>query len=153
MIKTLDTKESLNGESKLYISPRGNEIYEMFGRDSVLLEMLRENAWRDYENREYDRASSYELMKEYKQNIIFLDLLEYIDYLREEEDNILSSIENKLGEKEKYKKIFGRKPITQLLLLGVKKSIDYSCIIMRDNKIWEKYLYVSERISDVMKNF
>ncbi len=152
-IKTLDTKESLNGESKLYISPRGNEIYEMFGRDSVLLEMLRENAWRDYENREYDRASSYELMKEYKQNIIFLDLLEYIDYLREEEDNILSSIENKLGEKEKYKKIFGRKPITQLLLLGVKKSIDYSCIIMRDNKIWEKYLYVSERISDVMKNF
>ena len=115
--------------------------------------MLRENAWRDYENREYDRASSYELMKEYKQNIIFLDLLEYIDYLREEEDNILFSIENKLGEKEKYKKIFGRKPITQLLLLGVKKSIDYSCIIMRDNKIWEKYLYVSERISDVMKNF
>lgn len=152
-IKTLDTKESLNEESKLYISPRGNEIYEMFGRDSVLLEMLRENAWRDYENREYDRASSYELMKEYKQNIIFLDLLEYIDYLREEEDNILSSIENKFGEKEKYKRIFGRKPITQLLLTGVKKSIDYSCIIMRDNKIWDKYLYVSNRISDVMKNF
>ncbi len=152
-IKTLDTKESLNDESKLYISPRGNEIYEMFGRDSVLLEMLRENAWRDYENREYDRASSYELMKEYKQNIIFLDLLEYIDYLREEEDNILSSIENKHGEKGKYKKIFGREPITQLLLTGVKRSIDYSCIIMRDNKIWEKYLYVSDKISDIMRNF
>lgn len=152
-IKTLDTEESLNDESKLYISPRGNEIYEMFGRDSVLLEMLRENAWRDYENREYDRTSSYELMRDCKQNIIFRDLLEYIDYLSEEEDNILSSIENRLGKREKYKKLFGRTPASQFLLTGVKKSIDYSNIIARDGLIWERYTQVNDKISSIMNNF
>lgn len=91
-IDTLDKKLSLTNESKLYISPHGNEMYEMLGRDSVLLEMLRENVWRDFENRNYSELSSNELMREFKQKEIFHDLLDYIDYLCEVEDDVLSVV-------------------------------------------------------------
>lgn len=150
-IKTLDTKQSLKDESKLYISPRGDEMYDMLGRDSVLLEMLRENAWRDYENREYSEFSSSELMKEFKQNIIFQDLLEYIDYLCEVEDDILSAVKI-FRKKEEYKKAFGSTPVTQLLLTGVKKSLDYSGII-QDGEISQRYKSVKMKVFSIMRNF
>ena len=150
-IKTLDTKESLQDKSKLYISPRGNEMYEMLGRDSVLLEMLRENAWRDYENRDYSDLSSNELMKENKQNVIFLDLLDYVDYLCENEDDILSAVKI-FGSREAYKKAFGNTPVTYLLIEGIRRSLDYSGI-MQDSKVANKYKNVKTKILGIMKNF
>lgn len=77
--------------------------------------MLRENAWRDYQD-----LSSSEFMKESKQNIIFLNLLEYIDYLGEVEDDILSTIKI-FKHQQAYKTAFDHTPVSQLLLLGVKK--------------------------------
>lgn len=122
-MRTMDTKYSLHEDSRLYISPRGEELLEMFQRDSVLLELLRETAWREYENREnYSQKCSYELMSQKKQEIIFYDLLEYIDYFREKEDDILSNVTNKY----KYRLLFGYTPIVSNLLEGVKCSLDYS---------------------------
>ncbi len=150
-IKTLDTKESLNDNSRLYISPRGYEMFEMIGRDSVLLEMLRESAWRDYENRKYSQLSSSELMKQSKQDEIFKDLLEYIDYLCEMEDDILSIV--KVYEKrENYKKAFGQTSISLELLKGVKNSLDYSGIIFY-NDISHQYRNVKAKGFNLMKNF
>lgn len=150
-VETLDAKESLKEESKLYISPRGEEMYEMLGRDSVLLEMLRENAWRDYENRDYSEFSSSELMRDNKQKDIFKDLLEYIDYLCEVEDDVLSAVKI-LRKKEGYKKAFGKVAVSQLLLNGVKKSLDYSGII-QDVDISKRYRNVREKVISIMKNF
>lgn len=143
-IRTLDTKESLQDRSKLYISPRGCEMYEMFMRDSVLLEMLRENAWRDYENREYSDASSSELMRIGKQDQIFYDLLEYTDYLCEKEDDMLSASKI-LATQEKYKAAFGKTAVVQKLLTGIKNSLDYSGII-NDPAIYKKYKEVDVKI-------
>lgn len=150
-IETLDTKESLREQSRLYISPRGHEMFNMFSRDSVLLEMLREAAWRDYENRGYSKLSSSELMKEGNQSIIFKDLLEYIDYICETEDNVLSTVKL-LRTREKYKKCFGKEPVVQVLLDGVKKSLDYSGI-MHNSEINYAYKEVKSKIAGIMKKF
>lgn len=150
-VETLDTKESITDKSKLYISPRGNEMYEMLGRDSVLLEMLRENAWRDFENRNYSELSSNELMKESKQKIIFQDLLDYIDYLCEIEDDVLSVVKV-LKKNRDYKVAFGNTPVTQLLLTGVRKSLDYSGIIHNED-ISREYTTVKDKVLRIMENF
>lgn len=149
-IDTLDTKMSLTNESKLYISPRGNEMYEMLGRDSVLLEMLRENVWRDFENRNYSELSSYELMREFKQKVIFRDLLDYLDYLCEVEDDVLSVIKV-LKKNKDYKIAFGNTSATQILLAGVRKSLDYSGII-NDEEIAKKYMLVRNKALYITKN-
>lgn len=80
----------------------------------MLLEMLRENAWRDYENRDYQDLSSSEFMKESKQNIIFLDLLEYIDYFGEVEDDILSTIKI-FKHQQAYKTAFDHTPVSHFI--------------------------------------
>ena len=67
-LKNLGKKESLSDDSMLYISPRGTELYEMFKRDSVLLEMLREDVWRDYSGWNYIGKTSNELMQERKRS-------------------------------------------------------------------------------------
>ena len=150
-IDTLDTRMSLDSDSKLYISPRGNEMYEMLGRDSVLLEMLRENAWRDFENRNYSELSSNELMKAFKQKDIFRDLLDYIDYLCEVEDDILSVVKV-LKKNKDYKMAFGNMSATQILLTGVRKSLDYSGI-MHEDCIYKEYMAVRDKIFKNIKNF
>lgn len=148
---TSDTKEALQNDSRLYISPRGTEMYEMFGRDSVLLEMLRENAWRDFEDWNYSDKSSSELMKEGKQKDIFLDLLEYIEYLSEKEADILATVKL-LNKKDLYKNIFGTIPMANLLLCGVENSLNYSGI-MHDSEIRNIYQEVKKKIDKMMEKF
>lgn len=127
---TLDTEASLDADSKLYISPRGKELMDMLGRDSVLLEMLRECAWREYEGREeyYTRQSSYELLIQGEQNLIFMDLLEYIDYLREKEESVFFDSTEKI-DINAYRLAFGNSLVVSNLLAGVEKSLNYSGLI------------------------
>lgn len=141
---TLDTEESLTNDSKLYISPRGYELMAMLSRDSVLLEMLRECAWRDYNRRDafYSRQSSYELLRQKEQHKIFLDLLEYIDYLREQEEKFLFESAEKI-DLIKYRTYFGKTPVVTHLVHGVENSLNYSGIINMPK--------VSSKLSHVQK--
>ena len=151
-VKTIDKSESLNDDSLLYISPRGNELYHMFSRDSVLLEMLRESAWRDYENRPYySTKSSYELMQDSRQIDIFKDLLEYIHYFCDMEQIIMSSVKVR-GKWKEYKTSFTSKPITFNLLKGVKNSLDYSGIIYRED-INSLYQQMESQIMEMEKRY
>lgn len=116
-------KVILEDENKLHISACGNILYEMFGMNSVLLEMLRENAWRDDTDKDnYSDLPSRELMDLSKQGVIFKDLLEYINYLREQEEDIVSVARN-LTKSDAYKAAFGEKSMADILLSGVKKSL------------------------------
>lgn len=145
--KTLDTLESLTPNSKLYISPRGYEMCKMLMGDSVLLEMLRENAWRDYEDWEYSEECSSDLMSYGRQDLIFVDLLEYIEYLAEKEMDIVVIIKTS-GNMQAYKDIYGQTPIMSFLLEGVKKSLDYSGYIYEES-VREKYNAVKKTISRI----
>lgn len=150
-METIDKKESLEDRSLLYISPRGSELFEMFKRDSVLLEMLREAAWRDYEGWDYCEETSSELLKSGRQKDIFIDLLEYITYLAECEEDILSSVKS-MRKQSDYVDIFGTSAVTEILLEGVKNSLNYSGI-MHENLVEYKYIQVYNKLKLLMRGF
>lgn len=145
-IETLDKPESLESDSKLYISPRGYELLAMLSRDSVLLEMLRECSWREYDGREisYSRLPSYELLIQKKQHLIFLDLLEYIDYFREQEESIFFNPNDNI-DLEAYRDAFGSTMIVMDLFQGVDNSLTYSGH-KGNSEVYKKYIAVRDRI-------
>lgn len=147
-MRTIDTEDSLDDQSKLYISPRGHELMLMLARDSVLLEMLRECAWREYEGREdsYSWLSSYDLLIQKEQHMIFIDLLEYIDYLREQEEKLFCDIDEKVNLSA-YRSAFGHTPVVMQLLHGVEKSLNYSGI-MKMPIVGQKFSRIKRRIDE-----
>ena len=145
--KTLDTLTSLKQESQLYLSPRGYELFRMFDRDSVLLELLREAAYRDYTKHKdsYSTLSSYDLMRQKRQSDIFIDLLEYVDYLREIEEEYYFEAYSK--DATLYFENFGTGLIVGRLLSGISNSLNYSGII--ENPVVKlKYNKVLNRICE-----
>lgn len=122
---TLDTRQSLNDESYLYISSKGAEMWQMFSRDSVLLELFREEVYRDYDNYSFIDQSSYDLLLAGKQRDIFIDLLKYIEYLMYLEDDLRNEIKTP-EKKKKYIQMFDKKMIVSQLLEGVNCSLKYS---------------------------
>lgn len=83
----LDTQGVLNENSRLYLSPKGEELLSMLENNSILFEMLRECAWRDYDGHNYSRECSYILVKNNEKITLYLDLLEYVDSLRQTEED------------------------------------------------------------------
>lgn len=120
-IKTLDKRESLKDESKLYLSSKGEEMWRMLAQDSVLLELFREEVYRNYTDYQFSDQPSFEL----EQEKIFMDLLQYIEYLSYLEDDLRNAVVGKV-KKEKYKEMFGEMMIVTHLLGGVECSLRYS---------------------------
>lgn len=123
--KLIDRKDSLKDESLLYISSKGTEMWRMLSQDSVLLELFREHALRDYSVDNFNDLSSFELMAQNQQEDIFYDLLKYIERIYYTEDDIHSKIKT-MHKREKFKNIFGEHMVAAHLLLGVEKSLRYS---------------------------
>lgn len=145
--QTLDTANSLNDASLLYISPRGVKLIDMLRSDSVLLEMLRECAWRDYSGRESDffRECSYDLIRNGQQDELYIDLLEYVDMLRQAEEDFFFS--QKDIDSFEYQKLFGPNLVVEYLLSGVENSLRYSGKIFNSN-IGKKYYKVKDQIDE-----
>ena len=121
----MDRTGSLKDESMLYLSSKGAEMWRMLSQDSVLLELFREQAFRDYSADSFNELSSFELMAQNRQEEIFYDLLKYIERIYYTEDDIHSKIRG-IQKKEKFKRVFGNYLVAEHLLLGVEKSLRYS---------------------------
>lgn len=144
----IDAIETITANSSLYISPRGNEIFEMLSKDSVLLEMLRESSWRDYKNREYSKSPSIELTRNRDYTTVYIDLLDYIDYLCEKEDDIYTrAIQS--DKFQKYFSLFDSTSISGQLLIGLKNSMNYSDRIDTDECIKNKLLQTENKIESL----
>ena len=77
----------LKENSMLYLSTRGRELWKMLADSSVLLEMYREDVYRDYgEKGYYNEDPGWLLIDENKKytDVIF-DLMKYIEYIYSEE--------------------------------------------------------------------
>ena len=59
------------------------------------------------------------------QEAIYVDLLVYISYLCDQEEDILRRVKN-YNKTSDYRNIMGNTPICSLLLYGVKKSLSYT---------------------------
>ena len=99
----------------------------MLAWDSVLLEIFREDYYRDYST-SGNRICSYTLMKQNKQLDIFIDLIHMISDLLE--------IETRYREEAKkndtitsLKRNFGEECVCAQLFEGLKQSMSYSGLI------------------------
>lgn len=146
----LDISESLKETSRLYLSPSGIELMDMFEQSSVLLEMLRECVWHEYREQSnlYCNRCSYDLIRDGKQNELFIELLEYVEILRQAEEAFFFSPDSiNLSE---YREIFGSNLVVEKLILGIERSLRasekiYTPIIAR------KFDQVCEQVKESRK--
>lgn len=131
----------LGTENKMYITSRGRRLFDMLKEDSVLLEICREDIYREIPIFEDNMKSSYDLMMEGKQNILFLDLLDIIKKIFEEEREYFElACRNK--KKDTFIANFGKRPMALTLLEGVSKSVQYSgcCNVVANLEKTKKYI-------------
>ena len=147
-----DDHTALSDDSVLYISPRGNELYEMLRRDSVYFEMLREDSWRDDTFYEFDQHSSNQLMVNHQRAKIYSDLLLYIEYLCEQEDDILNLVKTNRAQ-QTYVAIFGSESVCHLLWEGVYKSIFVTGLLDNDAELTIYLRAVEKKTQRLMRGF
>ena len=127
--KNVNTKynqggNSLTLNSRLDISAKGAELWDMLRGDSVLMEICREDYYR-IQNEVNNFEPSYKLISNKKQSDIFEDLLLMIEDFKNQEDKIFYSAKER-GKLDEFEKKFGKRRMTYFLLEGVNKSIVYS---------------------------
>lgn len=120
-------KRDFHNPSHIYISTRGLELWNMLQSDSVLLELCREDCYREYESEgcKNNPYCSDLLMKSNQQAEIFMDLFRMIDELAKIEKEFVSAAEKKQMT-SMLQEILGEKRICSYLLSGVEKSMEYS---------------------------
>lgn len=151
--KSLKTRQGetadLTSQSRLYLTPRGEIMWEMLSWDSVLLEIFREDYYRDYSDKSSNNPfCSYVLMHQGKQSEIFLDLIRIISELLEKEkvyryrafqnDTITS-----------MKKNFGEECVCAQLFEGLKQSMNYSGLI-KNEELSPAFYSLQEEIFNIM---
>ena len=134
-------------ENKMYITSKGRMLFDMLKQDSVLLEICREDIYREIPIQEDNMKSSYDLMREGKQNILFLDLLDIIKNIFDEEKDYFE-LACKNRKREMFVKKFGKRPLALTLLEGVSKSIQYSGCYNVIGSLEKTKKYITEKWSE-----
>ncbi|KAI4448193.1 hypothetical protein C823_002712 [Eubacterium plexicaudatum ASF492] len=122
---TLCTEEH---SGHLFITEKGIELWDMFHGDSILMEICREDRFRDVN---LNMEPSYILLNTKRQYLIFEDLLNMTRGFSSFEDKLYLSASER-GCSVEYIRTFGKKRMAYYLLEGVSKSITYS--VSRSNE-------------------
>lgn len=150
--KSIKTKEDENSglshESRLYLTPKGEILWEMLSWDSVLLEIFREDYYRDYSKETCNNPyCSYILMQTGQQYEIFKDLIRMINCLLKKE----KVYRDKAKENDTFTSLrenFGKKCICAQLFEGVKQSMMYSGII-KNSEISDDFYKLQGSIENI----
>lgn len=115
---------------KLFITRKGSEIWNMLARDSVLLEMYREDYYQDYDPEKHDAGadrfkSSQDFMQDGRQQSIFVELYKLLCELFQIERNMLEVVIRN-GAGNKYGCLFGAETMVGHLMEGVHRSVEFS---------------------------
>ena len=110
-------------DPRLFITRKGAEIWNMLAPDSVLLEMYREDYYRDYNPQEHsadtDRfKSSQDFMQNGRQQFIFVELYKLLRELLQIERGMLEVVIRN-GAGDKYGCLFDEKNMVGHLMGGV----------------------------------
>lgn len=128
--KINDDMDLLTEDSRLYLSPKGVELWNMLQSDSVFIEMCREDYYREYDSSECNNNpySTYHLMQTNQQHELFIDLCRIEHRLIDLEEEYISSAE-KNQTKSLLIETFGNKMMCSYLMQGIKSSMEYSGLI------------------------
>lgn len=121
---SLDIIKSLSGGYS--ITSKGIELWNMFQADSVLIEMYREDFYMDYDSPKSNKFdSSYQLMQDRKQDVIFTKLLELLNNLYKKEKDIIKKVKQHESLQQYFDRL-GNESVVQHLFRGLCNSIDFS---------------------------
>ena len=112
----------MNDSDYLYLTLKGERLLKMLESDSVLLEIYREDIWRDYADEVYYKSSA-ELIMENRRKELFEDILALIREIYHKEDLYLSYVAGTDTRSAFYEIAF---PITCMIMQGVTRSLSRS---------------------------
>lgn len=114
-------------DQKLLLSAKGNECFHMLRGDSILTELFREDYYMEEDPENVDRfQSSQELMDKKNQIAVFIEVLRFLYNLFVQCEAPLIKRMQENCTQASYASTFGGGSMTELLLEGVNKSINYS---------------------------
>lgn len=146
MTESENSRMELIESSKLYLSSKGKELWNMFQSDSVLMEMCREDYYREYDSEGCfnNKYSSFVLMQSQQQNELFIDLCRMLQQLIDVEKKYILDARNNRTE-DLVTEFFGERMMCSYLIEGIKNSMDYSGLI-RQRDVSDAY----SRVMDYM---
>ena len=106
-------RREYNGTYKLYLSPRGQALYNLLSHNALLLELYRDDIYTDIDNN--DKVTS-----DLNTNELMTYLIDYVMYLFQCEQKYISSAISCL---ERYQELFGEELIVVPLLEGIVKNV------------------------------
>ena len=120
-------KNPLSPNQKLLLSAKGNECFKMLRGDSMLTELFREDYYMEEDlNDPKQFQSSQKLMDENDQISVFIELLIFLYNLFDQHEAPLINRMQSQCTQGIYTNTFGGCTMTELLLDGINKSINYS---------------------------
>lgn len=142
--KHTDT-ESLGKHSRLYLSSKGLELWNMLQADSVLMEICREDYYRTYDTEGCcnNRYGSYVLMED-QQDELFIDSCRIVSSLIILEETYIEDA-RKNQTVCLLTEALGTEMMCSYLMQGIKKSMEYSGLIRQPN-VYEAFTQVNEKI-------
>lgn len=143
--KSKQDKPTLLPDLKLLLSAKGNECFNMLKGDSMLTELFREDYYME-ENPDDPKQfqSSRKLMGENDQISVFIELLIFLYNLFFKYEAPLINRMQSQSTQGIYTNTFGGCTMTELLLEGINKSINYSGKWGVQNIINEEEKLISE---------
>lgn len=127
---------SSDDNPRLFITRKGSEIWNMLARDSVLLEMYREDYYQEYNPEQHNQAnpcaseadrfrSSQDFMQAGRQQSIFVELYKLLRQLFQMEKVLLETVIHNRAQ-DKYGCLFGTETMVGHLMEGVGRSVEFS---------------------------
>ncbi|MBD5536096.1 MAG: hypothetical protein HDQ99_10645 [Lachnospiraceae bacterium] len=120
-------KTPLSSGQKLLLSAKGNECFKMLRGDSMLTELFREDYYMEEDSNDPKQfQSSQKLMDENDQISVFIELLIFLYNLFDKHEAPFINRMQSQCTQGIYTNTFGGCTMTELLLDGINKSINYS---------------------------
>lgn len=137
--------DSLWEHSRLYLSSKGKELWNMLQADSVLMEICREDYYRTYDTEGCfnNRYSSYVLMED-QQDELFIDSCRILSSLITLEETYIEDA-RKNQTVCLLTEALGPEMMCSYLMQGIKKSMEYSGLIRQPN-VYEAFAQVNEKL-------
>ena len=125
---------------EFFLMPRAHETWTLLIKNSILLELYREDIWRETD-RGYDFRPSEELKDD--KSVLFSDIIKYVEEVFEFERTIIESCIRR-NYARYYSDFFGQKLLAEYLLEAIEKSIEK---IFENDEV--SFLNIKEKISKI----
>lgn len=153
---SIQKSDKLKPNSMLYLSTRGRELWKMFSDSSVLLEMYREDVYRDYRE-DYSEDPGWILIdRNKKYSDVILDLMKYIEYIYSQEMTLYHAASSKKTENKFFTDFYSDESddflMAQHLISGLVNSVQAAPSLKDNSQLKRRLLEQRKRYHEQLDN-